>query len=442
MRKLWALLIDTYQESLDRKSTFLLLLLAGGLALITFSFSVEARDPAEVLEEVAEGINEFHFGSGPTRRSSTMEVDFTVDAAKSARGEADLPAEFRDGYVVRILFPRRWNLTPLIRSWWSFEEYISRGLNPDQPALDLRPVGQAEEVEFFERRFREFGYTRVLAQQRGRSQLAEDPLVYRVAVVADRPMEVHGAARLSVGFGLFEIPLRSSSPAQVVFHIQDFLANSFVGFFGMLVAISTCASFVPNLLRRGTLDLALARPVSRGQLILYKYVGAVIYVFVFAVVLFGGSALGLWFSTGVFSPVYLYGIGTMTLMFAVLFAVTVLFGVWTRSTNIASLAGLGTWALALGAGKARELWDFLFPEGSASIRQVVEVVYTVLPNTHDLTTWSRQQLAYSELSPQARERMTELFRAETDWTVAGSTTTAFAVGALFLALWSFQRKDC
>jgi ABC-type transport system involved in multi-copper enzyme maturation permease subunit len=101
---------------------------------------------------------------------------------------------------------------------------------------------------------------------------------------------------------------------------------------GLLLAIFSSASFVPNMLEKGNIDLLLSKPVSRTQLLLGKYFGGLLVVFLNILFL----VIGVWliisikFSYWDFS--FLTVSLTVTFTFAVLYAVIVFFGVLTKSS--------------------------------------------------------------------------------------------------------------
>src|SRR5205823_2542737 len=58
-----------------------------------------------------------------------------------------------------------------------------------------------------------------------------------------------------------------------VFLIEQLLINSIGAWITILVSIVITAFFIPNMLRKGTVDLLLVKPISRPALLLYKYIG-------------------------------------------------------------------------------------------------------------------------------------------------------------------------
>ena len=100
----------------------------------------------------------------------------------------------------------------------------------------------------------------------------------------------------------------------------------------LLLAIFSSASFIPIMLEKGNIDLLLSKPVSRTQLLLGKYLGGTLVVFINIAFLIMGAwiIISLKFSYWNFN--FLLVIHVITFTFAVLYSVVVLFGILFRSS--------------------------------------------------------------------------------------------------------------
>lgn len=65
--------------------------------------------------------------------------------------------------------------------------------------------------------------------------------------------------------------------------------------------IST-ASFIPSMLEKGTIDLLISKPISRPMILISKYLGAVLFVFLSMVFLMGSIWLILSLKSGYWGP--------------------------------------------------------------------------------------------------------------------------------------------
>ena len=104
------------------------------------------------------------------------------------------------------------------------------------------------------------------------------------------------------------------------------------GWFGILLAITATAFFVPRLLEKGAADLYFHRPVSRSALFLSRYLAGLLFTAITAAVLVLGVFLGLVVSSGHVDPGVLLAAPTLVYVFAIIFPFTMLVGVVTRST--------------------------------------------------------------------------------------------------------------
>jgi ABC-type transport system involved in multi-copper enzyme maturation permease subunit len=164
--------------------------------------------------------------------------------------------------------------------------------------------------------------------------------------------------RCSVFFGAFQIPGSAALFQQVVF-VESFVVGALGANVAVLVSIIITAFFIPNMLRKGTVDLLLVKPLRRTALLLYKYFGGLTFIFLNTAVAVGAMWVALGLRSGLWSPTFLMMIVVLTFFFAVLYAVSTLFGVLTRSPVASILLTVGFWAVATGvtAGHAWfELW--------------------------------------------------------------------------------------
>ncbi len=100
----------------------------------------------------------------------------------------------------------------------------------------------------------------------------------------------------------------------------------------LLLAIFSSASFVPNMLEKGNIDLLLSKPVSRSQLLWGKYFGGILVVLINIAFLI----VGVWLIISLKFSYWNFNILTViiiiTFTFAVLYAMIVFFGVLTQSS--------------------------------------------------------------------------------------------------------------
>src|SRR5262249_599050 len=129
----------------------------------------------------------------------------------------------------------------------------------------------------------------------------------------------------------------------------------------LLTAVIITAFFVPNMLRKGTVDLLLVKPVSRWALLVYKYIGGRTFLLLSPTVAVPGMWVAPGLRSGVWANSFLLMIFVYTFFFAILYAVSALFAVLTRSAVVAILMTCGVWfvlflvGLLHGLGEAQRI---------------------------------------------------------------------------------------
>ena len=156
----------------------------------------------------------------------------------------------------------------------------------------------------------------------------------------------------------------------------------------------------------------------------------------------GGSWLAISLRTGYWNPWFLACVLTVTASFAVLYSVSVLFGVLTRNGTVAALASIGLWFLSSTVVSLRHVLERQgMLEESPRMAAALDVAYTVLPKTTDIGSLNTLFLSKSHLSEAAYERFMAPMIPDVDWTFSLGTTALFTLVVLALAAWRFHRTD-
>ncbi len=431
-----AIFRDAWRESLDRRSVQVLVLIGLVLALFCASLSFGTPDPDRALADHSQSISTFtrRIGFFGGRSHTQVDAPHETGAVRAPQPEDDLPAGIEGARVVELRFHSTADVDDLARAWRTF-----RSRHPwtgDAPEVDhARAIGSRERADFFRERLEEVGFADVIARP-----IDGDERAWRVAAACPRPIELVASWTLHLSFGAFKIDVDEVSPAEWIVAFELFLANVFVGFFGMLVLLSTFASAVPEMVRKGSIDLVLARPIGRTRLLLFRYGAAVASVVALATVVFGACAAALWLRSGLFNVSFVACALTAAAAFAMLFPVALLLGVATRNTSLATLGSIGFWGLSSAVVQAREGMRMM---GVASTRwlKVLDAVYWIAPKTRDLDHLNEFFLAHSNLSPAAAARAAAMPGADVNAWYSCGTSALFAAIVLALTVWVFRRRD-
>jgi ABC-type transport system involved in multi-copper enzyme maturation permease subunit len=269
---------------------------------------------------------------------------------------------------------------------------------------------------------------------------------------------------------LFVLPMRfwRGPVGDFVQFWESYLVNWIGAAIALLISTIITAFFIPNMLRRGTVDLLLVKPISRTTLLLYKYIGGLTFIFLNTVVVVVGIWLVLGLRTNMWGTGFLLSIFVLTFQFALYYAVSTLFGVLSRSPIVAILMTCLFWfvfAFVIGYGyywldltrKFRDMMEVqtlaqgqempskeMLPEKTFpdAVYTTADIIHFLTPHLNDLDTltdkWILEDVTPRE-SPQrkAAEKKFAGFR----WTEAISVTSIYIVVLLAVSCWWFARKD-
>lgn len=135
----------------------------------------------------------------------------------------------------------------------------------------------------------------------------------------------------------------------------DLMIGTWLTWAATILAVVSTASIFPDFLTGGSIDLYLAKPISRVRLFLTKYVAGMAFAFL-QVALFAIVAFFVFGIRGhMWEPRLFWMIPIVLCFFSYLFSVSVLLGVWTRSALAALLLTMIFWAIVY-AIHFSEIW--------------------------------------------------------------------------------------
>ena len=205
--------------------------------------------------------------------------------------------------------------------------------------------------------------------------------------------------------------------------------SGFLYVFCTFLAIFATAHLVPRMQEKGTIDLYLARPVSRVRLLLSRYLAGLILAGSNVVYLMGSIWAIVAWKTGVANARFLMAGSIIFLVIAVLLAFAFLVGVFTSSTAVSIMATYGIFFFGLMLAAHDKFAAAVSKQWQAN---VIETLYWVFPKTAELLTAVVAFVGGEQLP----ERIVR--------TLAPApflTTAAFGVGCLILASFLFTRKE-
>jgi ABC-2 type transport system permease protein len=205
--------------------------------------------------------------------------------------------------------------------------------------------------------------------------------------------------------------------------------SGFLYVFCTFLAIFATAHLVPRMQEKGTIDLYLARPVSRVGLLLSRYVAGLILAGSNVLYLMGSIWVIVALKTGVWNARFMLAGTIIFLVIAVLLAFAFLVGVFTSSTAVSIMATYGIFFFGLMLAAHDKFAAAVSKEWQA---WTIETLYWIIPKTAELLT-SVVAFVGGEMLP---DRVLETLSP-----APFLTTAAFGAGCLILASWLFTRKE-
>ena len=150
------------------------------------------------------------------------------------------------------------------------------------------------------------------------------------------------ATQLGLLFGAFQLEFISAPLGFMLYKLAEYVIG-FGSWVAVLLGIVITSFFIPNMLRKGTIDMLLVKPISRWLLLFYKYLGGMAFILLSTTYAIGGIWLALGIRSGLWANGTLILILTITFFFAILYALSTLVSVVTRSVVASILITVGAW---------------------------------------------------------------------------------------------------
>ncbi len=160
----------------------------------------------------------------------------------------------------------------------------------------------------------------------------------------------------------------------------------------LLLSIFSSASFIPIMLEKGNIDLLLSKPISREQLLLGKFFGGILVVFLNIAFLILGVWLIFSLKFSIWNFEFLLTIFTITFIFSILYSIIVLFGIITKSSTLGMMIAYLLFLIVSPAlYTAKYTLSVLIQ--SSFIKGLIDFAYYFLPKTSELMGKTNYDLA-------------------------------------------------
>ena len=183
------------------------------------------------------------------------------------------------------------------------------------------------------------------------------------------------------------LPFGDTLLESVVFGAQAFVAGA-AYWIGILLALFATGGLVAALTERGQIDVILTKPLSRSAVLAGRLFAVMAVMLALTTYLFGAVWLTMSLKSGLWNVRFLLAIGAVFGMFAVIYGVITLVGVWSGSGPLSFVATLGVLfvSLLLAIPNLAEQIDRTW-------RPLVQGAYHVLPKFGSVGTTMVPQLA-------------------------------------------------
>ncbi len=473
MRQFFAILKDSYREAVDGFVIYVMLGLSAILILIAASMSFTPVPPADAFSTI---VPQFNIIVPDKGRSSAISIENrntfkTSDVEPSGSGyklrltvsgETDRGGEFDpvDAAGGKSDKPKGDTFRAAVARWAAVtgetvrvDEKGKVNKNKGAKGVDValptkftvaeqRAVTSAQMEEFLKSQF--FMHADMSATVT-RVASTEEP-TYTFDVTTTGGSAVKGwphSAKLFFGAATLadDAPLGGT-----LWLMEDVAINRFGGTFTLLIGMIITSFFIPNMLRKGSVDLLISKPVGRAQLLVFKYIGGLTFMFLVTAFTVGGVWLVVAMRSGFWDPSFLIAIPMLTFTFAILYALSTLTAVFTRSAIAAMLISVGFAFFLFVFGQIKAVSDDALAEAGPNVKAsflkeyVVDFGHDALPRTRELDQLVRRAISDGTLTPAARKLLVRT--EETPPLASTFGVSLFHIAwMLGVSCWWFSRRD-
>jgi ABC-type transport system involved in multi-copper enzyme maturation permease subunit len=190
-------------------------------------------------------------------------------------------------------------------------------------------------------------------------------------------------------------PAGAEEMETLVYGMQAGLAKGL--FFGiMLFGVFATAGIIPDSLEKGTVDLFLAKPLARWELLLGKYFGAAAVMLAAILYFIAGIWLGFGVRTGVWNQQFLLSSFTMSFMFACIFSIVLFIGVVFRNAAV-PIIGCFIYLMVIdNLLESRETTLYLISENTI-YRTILDGLYYIFPQIAGMQKSLESQILHKSM---------------------------------------------
>ena len=335
--KFLAILKDSFREAIDAKVFYVLVGLSLLLALLTLSVSFDPQPGGRITIERFAALPLNADASSLDRAETaqvflaTRPVEYDVESAEPLNGAPDAPAS-----AFKVQLQATFRTADEAAKAKADPAALEQHIREQFGLIEGRRMMEATDVHF--------------VQWQGDVPLLGG--LFGGALTGTFTLEAHPTpatfrfwpCKMGLFFGAF-YPFGEAPLYEQIYLVENLLVGWAGNAVAVLVSIIVTAFFIPNMLRKGSVDLLLVKPINRVVLLLYKFVGGLTFMFLNAAAAVVGVWLALGLRSGVWAFSFLETILVLTFIFAILYSASTLFGVLTQSPIASILLTCGLWVV-------------------------------------------------------------------------------------------------
>jgi ABC-type transport system involved in multi-copper enzyme maturation permease subunit len=462
MMQFFAILKDSFREAVDGFVIYAMLGMSALVILIVGSMSFTPAEPQEAFNTIAKNFNRFFPEKGRARGLVVSDANYTTENVTPAG----------NGYSLRLVANGR-PLGGTITENNVTRDDLSKGDSFRQTvAAWARAAGKTTEVQAAGKKIEFGGMAQATPEEQKAvtSEMMEEFLKNQFSVNAGMDATVKRASgdykeptyafdvtttggssvrgwphTTKIFFGTVTVD-RSTSLGFMLWVIQDQIINGLGGAIALLIGLIITAFFIPNMLRKGSVDLFISKPIGRSQLLIYKYIGGLTFVLLITTFTVGGIWVVFGLRSGYWNPNFLAVIPILTFTFAIIYAMSTLIAVFTRSAIAAMIVSIGFMLVLYIVGQVKTIFDTIrveersdrMPEWAFTL---VDTLNNVLPRYKDLDKLTSKLIAEGTLTL-GEQRMTGLGMIQLpSWTGTFGVSLIFIALMLAISCWRFNKRD-
>lgn len=207
----------------------------------------------------------------------------------------------------------------------------------------------------------------------------------------------------------------------------------------LFFSLISTASFIPSMLEKGTIDLLISKPISRSMILFSKYLGAVLFVFISMVFLFGSIWLILSLKSGYWDPMFLLSIFWITLAFATMYSIVVIIGLTTQSTVVAILVNFFLIFVLCPILSIREGVVFTLVTNE-TVKFIFDFLYYLFPKPGEFRDIATSMINGEQINMWKSAANAETGQFTVSW-LSPISSVLFMLAAMAYSVFYFSKKD-